>query len=82
MEFKKLEIKDETSWLRRVVKSNQVRRTVIFAVLGAVGGFLYFYFTEGRNMDLLAGGDIFRSMLVGGLFGIFITNSPCAGGRC
>ena len=82
MEFKRFEIKEEGSLVRRFLRSSQVRRTIIFAIIGAIGGFLFFYFTEGSSMDVIPAGDILKSVLIGGLFGIFITNSPCARGRC
>jgi hypothetical protein len=82
MEFKELEIKEEGSWLRRLFKSAQFRRTIIFAVIGAAGGFLYFYFTEGRIAESISAGEVLKSLLIGGAFGIFVTNSPCARGRC
>ena len=45
-------------------------------------GFLFFYFTEGRLMESIPGKEIVKSLLIGGFFGFFITNSPCARGRC
>ncbi len=82
MEFKKLEIKEEGGFLRRLLKSPNVRRTIIYAILGGIVGFLFFYFTEGINMETITGSDIFRSIAFGVFLGIFITNSPCARGRC
>ena len=82
MEFKKLEIKEEGNFFKRLVKSPHVRRTIIYAILGGLGGFLFFYFTEGVNMETIPGSDIFKSISIGVFFGIFITNSPCARGRC
>ncbi|HKK43248.1 MAG TPA: hypothetical protein VJ963_12615 [Bacteroidales bacterium] len=82
MEFKKLEIKEEGSFFKRLLKSPNVRRTVIYAVLGGLVGFLFFYFTEGINMQTIPGSDILRSISFGVFLGVFITNSPCARGRC
>ena len=82
MEFRKLEIKEDGSHVRRLFRSVQVRRTIVFAIIGAIGGFLFFYFTEGSRMDIIPAGDIIKSILIGGFFGIFIMNSPCARGRC
>lgn len=55
---------------------------MIAIAVGAVAGFLFFYATEGRLMESMPSGDIIKSLLVGGFFGFFITNSPCARGRC
>lgn len=82
MEFKKLEIEQERGFLKRLFKSKQARRSLIAIIIGAGAGFLYFYFTEGKHMDVLLAGDIVKSLLLGGFFGFFITNSPCSRGRC
>jgi hypothetical protein len=82
MEFKKLEIEPESSWLKRTLTSKHFKRSIVFTIIGAVAGFLYFYLTQGIKMDVLQSGDIIQSVLVGGFFGFFITNSPCARNRC
>ena len=82
MEFKKLEIKEEGNWIQRKIKNPHSRKTLLYILLGAVAGFLFYYFTEGINMDAMPRGEIVQSILVGAFFGFFITNSPCARGRC
>lgn len=82
MEFKQLEIEPEGSRMQRMVKSAQFKRSLIFAAIGAVGGLGYFYLTIGKTMDVISIYDIVKSMAIGGIFGFFITNSPCARGRC
>lgn len=82
MEFKKLEIREEGSFIRRLLKSGHFRRTIIIALIGGIAGFLFFFFTEGIRMDSIPASDIFKSIALGVVFGIFITNSPCARGRC
>ncbi len=82
MEFKKLEIQDDRSWYRKLWESAHLRRTVLFMIGGAAISFVLFYISEGRYLDLLGIGDILKSMVPGALFGLFITNSPCARGRC
>lgn len=82
MEFKKLELDEEGGWLKRFFRSPQTRRSVIAILIGAIAGFLIFYFTEGREMDVIIISDILKSVAIGGFFGFFITNSPCARGRC
>lgn len=82
MEFKELEIKSDQSWLKRILSSRQTRRSLTFAVVGAIAGFLIFYFSEGRHMEVLRFADILKSTVIGGIFGLMITNSPCARGRC
>jgi hypothetical protein len=82
MEFKKLEIKSESTWIRRTFRSQHIKRSLIFIVIGAIAGFLYYYLTEGKHMDALASVDILKSLAIGGFFGFFITNSPCARNKC
>jgi RsiW-degrading membrane proteinase PrsW (M82 family) len=82
MKFKQLEIEPESNWFRRTFWKKHTIKSIIYIVLGAAAGLLYFYFTEGKHMDTIASGDILKSMLIGGFFGFFITNSPCARGRC
>lgn len=82
MEFKKLEIEPESSWLKRTLTSKHFKRSIVFTIIGAVAGFLYFYLTQGIKMDVIQSGDIIQSILVGGFFGFFITNSPCARNKC
>ena len=81
MEFKKLEIKTEGSWLRRTISSKHFKKSMIFIILGAVVGFGYFYFTEGKFMENMSIEGISKSILFGGFIGFFITNSPCTRGR-
>jgi RsiW-degrading membrane proteinase PrsW (M82 family) len=82
MEFKKLEIEPEGSWIKRTVSKPHFKKSLIYILAGAVLGFLFFYFTDGVHMDEMPMKDIFQSILLGGFFGFFITNSPCARGRC
>ena len=82
MEFKKLEIEKEGSWLKRTLNNAQFKRTLIYIVIGAAAGFAFYYFTEGMHMEVMPQDEIVQSILFGAFFGFFITNSPCARGRC
>jgi len=82
MEFKKLEIEPEGSWLKRTLESKHTKKTLIYIVIGAIIGLVYFYIAEGKPWTALSAGDILQSMAVGGFFGFFITNSPCSRGKC
>lgn len=81
-DFKKLEVEKDKNWFKRNFGSQHAKRTILFATVGAIGGVLYFYFTEGKNMAVIETGDIIKSMMLGAFLGVFITNSPCARGRC
>ncbi len=82
MEFKKLEIKDERPLVKRLLTSPHIRKTAITMALGAIGGFIYFYITQGQHMDIMTPKDIIKSIGIGAFLGFFITNSPCARGHC
>ena len=82
MEFKKLELEPESGWIKRTIKSPHTKKTIVYTLIGAAGGFLYFYLTEGKHMDVITTTDVVKSLFIGGFFGFFITNSPCARGRC
>ena len=82
MQFKQLEIKPEGTRIKRIINATRFKRTVIAILTGAAIGFGFFYFTEGRLMESIPSNEIIKSLLIGGFFGFFITNSPCARGRC
>jgi len=68
--------------MSRTMSSPRFKSTLTAIVVGAVIGFLFFYFSEGKAMESMPAWDVVKSLLVGGFFGFFITNSPCARGRC
>jgi len=80
-DFKEVELKRGSN-IKALFNGKQFRRTLIFMLLGAGISFIYFYYTEGQHMDILKQEDIFKSLSIGALFGIFISNSPCARGKC
>jgi len=82
MEFKQLDLKQEGTWLKRTVHTSRFKRTIIAILAGAAIGFIIFYITEGRMLQHMPSNEIIKSLLIGGFFGFFITNSPCARGRC
>jgi len=82
MEFKKLEIEPDESWIKRKFWSPHAKKTIIYIALGAVAGILYFYFSEGKELAKITSGEIIKSILFGGFLGFFITNSPCARNKC
>ena len=82
MQFKQLEIKSQGSWAKRTINSSRFKTTIIAILVGSAIGFAFFYLTEGRLMESMPANDIIKSLLIGGFFGFFFTNSPCARGRC
>ena len=82
MQFKQLEIKPEGNRVKRIISAPRFKTTIIAIIIGAGIGFGFFYFTEGRFMENIPANEIIKSLFIGGFFGFFITNSPCARGRC
>lgn len=82
IEVKELEIQQEGSWFKRKLSNPHNKKSLVYMLIGGAGGFLYFYLTQGQHMDVLTTNDIFKSIGIGAFFGFFITNSPCARGRC
>ncbi len=80
MEFKKLEIEPSEGKVKQFI--GQIKKSLIAIIIGALAGFLYFYLTEGHNAEVITAGEVLKSLGIGGFFGFFITNSPCARGRC
>lgn len=82
MEFKKLEIKQEGNWLTRFIKSQHFKRTIIAILVGGIAGFIFTFLSEGRDFSQIASNDIITNVFTGAFFGFFLTNSPCARGKC
>jgi hypothetical protein len=82
MQFKELDLKPQGSWVKRTLQSAHIRKTLIAMFVGALAGFTFFYVTEGRLLQSIPGMEILKSLGIGAFFGLFITNSPCARGRC
>jgi hypothetical protein len=81
IEVKKLEIADEKG-IKGFLKSKQTRRTIFAILIGAVAALAFYYITEAQSFDAFSMKEAFKNMALGGFFGFFITNSPCARGRC
>jgi hypothetical protein len=82
MQFKELELSQQESKFKRTLQSAHFKKSVIAILVGATASFAFFYATEGKLMDTMLMGDILRSMAPGAFLGFFLTNSPCARGRC
>lgn len=81
-QFKKLEIQHTTPWWKRTLTSPHTRKTFLYTVLGALIGYLLFYFDDGLRLGIFWNETAFQNITTGAVFGIFITNSPCARGKC
>ena len=81
-QFKKLEIEQEGSWIKRTITSNHFKKTILFSVVSSLIGYGLFYFGQGAGIKVYWNDQAFEYVFMGLAFGIFITNSPCARGKC
>lgn len=82
MEFKKLEINQEGNRLKRTISSEHFKKTVLYGIIGAVAGYVLFYFEQNVDLREFWNEEALRNMLMGSGFGIFLRVSPCSRGRC
>ncbi len=82
MEFKQLDIKPEGNWVQRTFLTSHAKKSLIYILLGVIAGPVLMLITSDKSFAEIATGEFFQSMLFGGLFGFFITNSPCARNKC
>jgi len=81
IEVKKLEIVEEKG-IKGFIKSKQTRRTIIAILIGAVAALAFYYITEAQSIDAFSMNEALKNMALGAFLGFFVTNSPCARGRC
>lgn len=80
-DFKEVDVKRPNP-ITALFKGKQFRRTLLFMLGGAIVSAAWFYYGEGQHMDAISSTDWFKSGAIGALFGVFISNSPCARGKC
>jgi len=80
--FKKLDIKPDGSWIKRTVQSIRFRKTIVYSLIGVVMGYALFYLVDGYAAGIYWNDAALENVLMGLGFGILITNSPCARGKC
>ncbi len=81
-EFKQLNIKPEGNWIKRTFATPHAKRTLFYALFGALMGYVIYFFSDIRPDGVLWSESTLQNILMGLGFGIFITNSPCARGKC
>ncbi|MBR08731.1 MAG: hypothetical protein CMP48_13760 [Rickettsiales bacterium] len=82
LEFEQVELGEKGKEAKRLEKIKHYKRTLIYMAIGALLSLAFSYLTEGATITALNGEEITNSLLLGGFMGFFITNSPCARGRC
>ncbi|WP_430811024.1 MULTISPECIES: hypothetical protein [unclassified Carboxylicivirga] len=82
MKFKRLNIKDERSMVKRWISSPLFKQVLMYCSLGALIGYALFYFGQGGGEPVLWSDKAAENIFIGLGFGVFLSTSPCAGGRC
>ncbi len=82
LEFEKVELGEKGKQAKRQEKLKHFKRTLVYMGIGAVISLAVSYLTEGATITALNSEEIANSLLLGGFVGFFLTNSPCARGRC
>ena len=82
MQFEKLEIEPEGSWVKRKLWSKHSKKTYLYMTIGALAGAMLFLLDKDGKFANIHFGDMLPNILIGGFFGFFITNSPCARNKC
>ncbi|MEN6362285.1 MAG: hypothetical protein ABFC90_06560 [Bacteroidales bacterium] len=68
--------------LKRIFLSRAFLQPFIGVVVGGLLGFLYYHFIGCTSGQCVITGTPLGSIIVGALFGLFITSSPCSRGKC
>jgi len=82
MQFEKLEIKPEGSWAKRNLWSKHSKKTFLYMAIGATAGAILFLLDKDGQFANIRFSEMLPNILIGGFFGFFITNSPCARNKC
>jgi hypothetical protein len=68
--------------LKKILLSRTFLQPFIGVVAGGFLGFLYYHFIGCTSGHCAITGTPLGSIIVGALFGLFITSSPCSRGKC
>jgi hypothetical protein len=77
------EVKEEPSnTIKEFFKSGKFWKPFLGIAIGALAGFLYYYFIGCNSGSCAITSNPYMSIIWGALLGVFLVNSPCARGRC
>jgi hypothetical protein len=76
------EISSRPKTFKSLIRSKYFWKPAIGVLLGAVVGYLYFYFIGCQSGSCPITSSATGSIIMGALLGLFITNSPCSKGTC
>ncbi len=76
------EIQNKPKGLRELFKSWLFWKPALGVIIGGILGFLYYYFIGCTSGTCAITGSPFSSIIMGSVFGLLITNSPCSQNSC
>jgi len=76
------ETKAKSATIKDFFMSRSFWKPFIAVSVGAVGGFMYYYFVGCASGTCGITSNPYMSTIMGGFLGYFAVNSPCARGRC
>jgi hypothetical protein len=76
------EIKDEPKGLKKIFSSRSFWKPVLGIIVGGILGFLYYYFIGCTSGTFAITSSPYNSIIMGSIFGLLITNSPCTQKSC
>jgi hypothetical protein len=79
---KSCEVKPRPKTVKEFFKSSYFWRPFLGIFIGALAGFLYYYFIGCSSGSCAITSNPYKSIFFGGFFGFFLVNSPCSRGKC
>ncbi len=76
------ELKSKMAGIREFFSSRQFWKPFLAVIIGGVLGFAYYYFVGCQSGSCAITSNPWKSTMMGGFLGFFLTNSPCAKGKC
>jgi len=75
-------INDRPKNFKKLIQSKVFKKTFLGVLIGGILGFLYYYFVGCSSGTCAITSSPYGSIIMGGIFGLLITNSPCSQNNC
>ena len=75
-------INEKPKGIKELVKTWKFWKPLLSVLVGGVLGFLYYYFVGCTSGACTITSDPYNSIIMGGVLGLLITNSPCSQNSC
>jgi hypothetical protein len=78
----KMETDSNFNDLKKVLKTWGFWKPFVAIILGGTLGFLYYFFVGCNSGQCAITSNPYSSIVMGGLFGLFLVKSPCSQNKC